>query len=109
MQATRSWRSRAVLNGDDDEHGNNQDVAAEPDPPPFLKAFACGTFVHVCLLVFVGPGSTEVTGYFFGMAMLPALITGILARRSTTAWPLWQIVGTYILAFLVVVYLQVRR
>jgi hypothetical protein len=76
---------------------------------PFLKAFACGAFVHVCLLVSVGSGSTEITGYFFGMAMLPALITGILARRATTAWPPWQIVGTYILAFLVVVYLQVRR
>jgi hypothetical protein len=70
---------------------------------PFVKPFACASVAFciaiAALLMFVGPlGPTggEAIGRLFAAVVVPALITGFLARRSAVTWPLWRIATTFI-------------
>jgi hypothetical protein len=43
-----------------------------------------------------GPAAGEAIGRLFAAVVIPALITGFLARRSAVIWPLWRIAATFI-------------
>ena len=76
---------------------------AGPTRMPFVKAFACAG-VAFCIAVAAlvmfaglpGPMAGEAIGRLFAAAVVPALITGVLARRSAVIWPLWRIAVTFV-------------
>jgi hypothetical protein len=45
-------------------------------------------------------------GYLFAAVVLPAIVTGFWASRSSSAWPLWRTIVTYIAMLVVVGVLQ---
>jgi hypothetical protein len=70
---------------------------------PFVKAFACAGIAFciaiAALLVFAGPPGPmagEAIGRLLAAVVVPALITGFLARRSAVTWPVWRIAATFI-------------
>jgi hypothetical protein len=85
---------------------------AGPTTRPFSKAFACAAVSFVlgvlALLASVGPPADvpEAMGYLFATVVLPAIVTGFWASRSSAAWPLWRTIGTYIAMLIGVVVLQ---
>jgi hypothetical protein len=70
---------------------------------PFVKAFACAS-VAFCIAVAVlvmlvgppGPDAGQAIGRLFAAAVVPALITGVLASRSAVIWPFWKIAVTFV-------------
>jgi hypothetical protein len=81
---------------------------AGPTTRPFSKAFACAAVSFVlgvlALRMSVGPSTDapEAMGYLFGIVVLPAIVTGFWASRSSAAWPVWRVIVAYI-AMLVIV------
>jgi len=81
---------------------------AGPTTRPFSKAFVCAAVSFVlgvlALWLLLGPpaDAAYAMGYLLSSVMLPAIITGFWAWRSSAAWPLWRTVVTY-LAMLVMV------
>ena len=82
---------------------------------PFAKAFAvAGAFLIAsltALFAWLGPpassdGAGEAVGRLVVMTGLPALITGLLARRSAKPWSLVKIGLVYGLIFVVVMIVQ---
>ena len=75
---------------------------AGPTTRPFSKAFACAAVSFVLGVLArrasVGPpaAAPEAMGYLFGIVALPAIVTGFWASRSSSAWPLWRTIVTYI-------------
>jgi hypothetical protein len=55
-----------------------------------------------------GPSAVtpEAMGYLFAAVVLPAIVTGFWASRSSSAWPLWRTIVTYIAMLVVVGVLQ---
>lgn len=76
---------------------------AGPTRMPFVKAFACAG-VAFCIAVAAlvmfaglpGPDAGEAIGRLFAASVIPALITGVLARRSAVIWPFWRIAVTFV-------------
>lgn len=83
-----------------------------PRRRPFLKAFACAAAAFVLLTAALpaahgGPAdAAKVMGHTLGVALVPALVTGLWERWSAAAWPLWRSVLTYIVVLVVVAALQ---
>jgi hypothetical protein len=76
---------------------------AGPTKKPFVKAFACAGVAFcvavAALLMFAGPPGPmagEAIGRLFAAVVVPALITGIFARRSAVIWPFWRIAATFV-------------
>lgn len=84
---------------------------AGPTARPFAKAFACaavsfmlGVLVLGMLALQASRGASsldydalaEAMGYLFGGSATAAIITGFWAWRSSSAWPLWRTIITYI-------------
>ena len=76
---------------------------AGPTRMPFVKAFACAGVAFciavAALMMFAGlpgPMAGEAIGRLFAAAVVPALITGVLARRSAVIWPFWRIAVTFV-------------
>ncbi len=89
---------------------------AGPTTHPFLKVFACAavSFVLGLLVLQAPPGLSSrdpealgyAIGYLFAGVSLPAIITGVWAWRSSSAWPLWRTIVTYVAILAVVGALQ---
>jgi hypothetical protein len=85
---------------------------AGPTTRPFAKAFACAavafvigtTAIYAALRPSSDPG--RALGYLFATVAVPAVITGFLARRSSTAWLVWRIVITFVVALTLAAALQ---
>jgi hypothetical protein len=81
---------------------------AGPTTRPFSKAFACAGVSFVlgvlALRASAGPSvdAPEAMGYLFGTVALPAIVTGFWASRSSSAWPLWRTIVTYIAVLVMV-------
>lgn len=84
---------------------------AGPTPNPFRTAFICAAvaFVIPVLTVLIAwgpPGSGDaggrVIGFLLGLTVLPAVITGFLARRAKTAWSKVKITVTYVIVLFAV-------
>ncbi len=81
---------------------------AGPTSKPFLKAFACAGALFVALiaaaLVVLGPPGNpgHLAGQLLSTVTIPAIATGFFARRSAKAWSIYRIIGTYVVAFIIV-------
>ncbi|MDR6633308.1 putative membrane protein [Phyllobacterium sp. 1468] len=77
---------------------------------PYIKALACSA-VAFALAVggqFLGYSlpslttRTEAVSQLIALVMVPGLIVGLLAKKSTRVWPLWLIICAYIALLIVV-------
>ncbi|UXN61248.1 hypothetical protein [Phyllobacterium zundukense] len=77
---------------------------------PYIKALACSAVAFALAIVaqFLGytlpsfTTRTEAVSQLVALVMVPGLIVGLLAKKSTREWPLWLIISAFI-ALLVVV------
>ncbi|MBB3237598.1 hypothetical protein [Phyllobacterium endophyticum] len=77
---------------------------------PYVKALACSAFTFALALCALYLGytlpsfttSTEAVSQLLALVMVPGLIVGLLAKKSTKAWPIWLIICTFV-ALLVVI------
>ena len=82
---------------------------AGPTSRPFLKAFACAAVFFVVPIVVVliawGPPKNDyaynLLGQLFALTAVPAVITGVLARRAKTAWSMVKIVLIYVFVLII--------
>ena len=78
-----------------------------PTPNPIRKAFACAVVAFVViyagLWLSFGPPSdpARIAGIVFGLAVTPAIIVGLWARKSAKTWSLFRMIALYVL-FLVI-------
>lgn len=77
---------------------------------PFLKAFACAgigfALALLILTISVGPLAPKASGALFAIFLVPALVTGVLEKRSSAGWPLWRTIITYMAILVVMIVLQ---
>lgn len=77
---------------------------------PYIKALGCSA---VALLIglaalFFGfrlpsfTNNAEAASQLVALVAVPGLIVGLLAKKSTRPWPLWLIIGTFIIVLIVV-------
>lgn len=77
---------------------------------PYIKALACS---GVALLIglaalFLGfrlpsfTTNTEAANQLVALVMVPGLIVGLLAKKSTRPWPLWLIISAFITILIVI-------
>lgn len=86
-----------------------------PTSSPFLKAFACAAVAFVvpivAALIAWGPPKNNyaynLLGQLFALTIVPAIITGFLARRAKTAWSMLKIAAVYVLVLVAVVILTI--
>jgi hypothetical protein len=62
---------------------------------PFLKAFTCGAVLLAGILVTFGLPGPELLGEYIFTVFASSIITGILARKSSSDWRLWKLVAVY--------------
>ncbi len=82
---------------------------AGPTSRPFLKAFACAAVAFVVPIVVVliawgpptGDRAPNLIGQLFALTVLPAVITGVLARRAKTAWSTVKIALIYVFVLII--------
>jgi hypothetical protein len=78
-----------------------------PTTNPFRKTFACAVVAFVAiyagLWLSIGPppDPARIAGIVFGLVVVPAIIVGLWARKSTKTWSLFRVIALYIL-FLVI-------
>jgi hypothetical protein len=74
-------------------------------PHPFRTAFICATVAFIIavatvLMAWGAPDSSypggRLIGFLIGLTVLPAVITGLLARRAKTAWSRTKIGVVYV-------------
>jgi len=88
---------------------------AGPTSGPFPKAFICAAiaFVATILVVLIawGPPKNDyaynLLGQLFALTVVPAIITGFIARRAKTAWSIMKIAFVYVLVLFAVVILMI--
>lgn len=77
---------------------------------PYLKALACsaiafGVAIGAYFLGYTLPSfksEAEAASQLLALVLVPGLIVGLLAKKSTRAWPLWLIVCAFIVILIVV-------
>lgn len=77
---------------------------------PYVKGLACSAVALLIALValFLGyrlPSFTtnaEAASQLVALTMVPGLIVGLLAKKSTRPWPLWLIIGSFIIILIAV-------
>jgi hypothetical protein len=85
---------------------------AGPTTRPFLKAFACAAVSvglgALAVRSLVGPSgdTTEAMEYLIGAVLLAAIVTGVWAWRSSSVWPLWRTIVTYLAMLMIAGVLQ---
>jgi hypothetical protein len=78
-----------------------------PTTNPIRKAFACAVVAFVAiyagLWLSIGPppDPARIAGIVFGLAITPAIIVGLWARKSAKRWSLFRVIALYVL-FLVI-------
>jgi hypothetical protein len=71
---------------------------------PYVKALACSAITFALALCALHLGytlpsfttSTEAVSQLLALVMVPGLIVGLLAKKSTKAWPIWLIICTFV-------------
>jgi hypothetical protein len=80
---------------------------AGPTPNPFRKAFICAAvaFVAIYAGLWLGFGPPADAGYIVGLVLglvvVPAIIVGLWARKSSKNWSLFRLIALYVV-FLVI-------
>ncbi|RCW87522.1 hypothetical protein [Phyllobacterium bourgognense] len=77
---------------------------------PYIKALACSAVAFALAIgaQFLGytlpsfTTRTEAVSQLVALVMVPGLIVGLLAKKSTREWPLWLIVCAFIALLIVV-------
>jgi hypothetical protein len=77
---------------------------------PYIKALACsgvafalavgGYFLGYTLPSF--KSEAEAVSQLLALVLVPGLIVGLLAKKSTRAWPLWLIICAFVVVLIVV-------
>ena len=74
-----------------------------PTTNPFKKAFACAAIAFVAiyagLWLTIGPPAdpARIAGMVFGLAVVPAIIVGLWARKSKKTWSPFRVIALYVL------------
>jgi hypothetical protein len=79
---------------------------AGPTERPFVKSFAiAGVLSAIGMMAFVFvlkvPDTAHASGYLAGTMLIPAALTGFIARRSRNEWSLWKFFAVFVLFFIV--------
>jgi len=77
---------------------------------PYLKALACSvvTFAIGVGALFMGYALPSIQAGKAGMpellalALVPGLVVGLFAKRSAKPWPLWLIIGAFLIVLVAV-------
>jgi hypothetical protein len=89
---------------------------AGPTPRPFRTAFICAVIAFIIpvvtiLIAWGVPGSGyeggRWIGFLLGLTALPAVITGLLARRAKTAWSPMKVAGVYVIVLFAIALLYI--
>ena len=80
---------------------------------PYTKAFFCAVVIFIVGMGFLylakdlSPSSGEMAVLCLAAAViLPALLTGFMARRAARPWPMRKIVSVFLLAFAIIAAVQ---
>ena len=85
-------------------------IETERTQSPYIKALACSVvaFALAVLALFLGytlpsfKTDTEAISQLLALVLVPGLIVGLLAKKSTRAWPLWLIISAFVIILIVV-------
>ncbi len=85
-------------------------IETERTQSPYFKALACSAvaFALAVLAFFLGytlpsfKTDAEAISQLLALVLVPGLIVGLLAKKSTKAWPLWLIICAYIVILIAV-------
>jgi hypothetical protein len=90
---------------------------AGPLPRPFRTAFICAAIAFIIpvvtiLIAWGAPGSGyegggRWIGFILGLTVLPAVITGLLARRAKTAWSPMKVAAVYVIVLFAIALLYI--
>ncbi|UGY10661.1 hypothetical protein [Phyllobacterium pellucidum] len=77
---------------------------------PYLKALTCSAIVFVLAIgaYFLGytlpsfTSASDAASRLFGLALVPGLIVGLFAKKSPKPWPLWLIIGGFVVVLIAV-------
>jgi hypothetical protein len=77
---------------------------------PYTKALACSVVAFALAIgaFFLGytlpslKTGVEAISQLLALVLIPGLIVGLLAKKSTRAWPLWLIICAFIVILIVV-------
>ncbi|HMG79710.1 MAG TPA: hypothetical protein VK591_13570 [Xanthobacteraceae bacterium] len=74
-----------------------------PTTNPMRKAFACAVVafaaIYAGLWLSIGPppDPARIAGMVAALAVIPAIIVGLWARKSAKTWSLFRVIGLYVL------------
>lgn len=85
-------------------------TGTERTQSPYLKGLVCSAIALAIALAALYFGITlpsfktpsEAASQLVALALVPGLIVGLLAKKSTRPWPLWLIVAAYIVILIVI-------
>lgn len=73
---------------------------------PYAKAFLCATIIFLiglpALYAGLGDNAINMTGQLAGVVILPALLTGFMARRAVRPWSMGKIASMFIFTALII-------
>jgi len=77
---------------------------------PYIKALACSAVAFALAIgaYFLGytlpsfKSEAEAASQLLALVLVPGLIVGLLAKKSTRAWPLWLIICAFVVILIVV-------
>jgi hypothetical protein len=77
---------------------------------PYIKALACSAAAFALAIgaYFLGytlpsfKSEAEAASQLLALVLVPGLIVGLLAKKSTRAWPLWLIICAFVVILIVV-------
>lgn len=85
-------------------------VETERTQSPYIKALACSAIAFALAIgaLFLGytlpsiKSGAESISQLLALVLVPGLIVGLLAKKSTRPWPLWLIISSFIAILIVI-------
>jgi hypothetical protein len=77
---------------------------------PYMKALACSAVAFLIGIAALFSGytlpsfttNTEAMSQLVALVLVPGLVVGLFAKKSTRPWPLWLIISAFIVILIVV-------
>ncbi|MBZ9656289.1 hypothetical protein [Phyllobacterium lublinensis] len=85
-------------------------IEAERTQSPYIKGLACSAVAFALAVgaLFLGytlpslKTGAEAISQLLALVLVPGLIVGLLAKKSTRSWPLWLMICAFIVILIVV-------
>jgi hypothetical protein len=83
---------------------------SERTPSPYVKALTCSAVVFILAIgaYFLGytlpsfKSASDAASRLLALALVPGLVVGLFAKKSPKPWPLWLIIGAFVIVLIAV-------